>query len=65
MALGFVQNKNVVDIGCGVGFLGIACAMLGAKKVVLTDGNMNVLTMAQKNIGYSKSYASLALKVYL
>ncbi|GJJ70577.1 protein-lysine N-methyltransferase EEF2KMT [Entomortierella parvispora] len=51
----FVQSKNVVDIGCGVGFLGIACAMLGAKKVALTDGNMDVLTMAQKNIGYNKA----------
>lgn len=59
----FVQNKNVVDIGCGVGFLGITCAMLGAKRVVLTDGNMDVLTMAQQNIGYSKCYPPLAFKV--
>ncbi|KAF9429999.1 Protein fam86a, partial [Podila epigama] len=48
-----LSGKNVVDIGCGVGFLGIACAMLGAKKVVLTDGNTNVLTMARNNIGYN------------
>lgn len=45
----------MVDVGCGVGFLGIACAFLGAKKVVLTDGNHDVLAMAQQNIGYSKS----------
>ncbi|KAF9187475.1 hypothetical protein BGZ51_001259 [Haplosporangium sp. Z 767] len=48
-----LAKKNVVDIGCGVGFLGIACALLGAKKVVLTDGNTDVLTMARQNIGYS------------
>ncbi|KAG0341004.1 Protein fam86a [Podila humilis] len=48
-----LAGKNVVDIGCGVGFLGITCAMLGAKKVVLTDGNTDVLTMANENIGYN------------
>ncbi|KAK3810490.1 MAG: S-adenosyl-L-methionine-dependent methyltransferase, partial [Linnemannia elongata] len=49
-----LAGKNVVDVGCGVGFLGIACAFLGAKKVVLTDGNHDVLAMAQQNIGYNK-----------
>ncbi|KAG0346307.1 hypothetical protein BG005_000845 [Podila minutissima] len=48
-----LSGKNVIDIGCGVGFLGISCAMLGAKKVVLTDGNTDVLTMARENIGYN------------
>ncbi|KAF9348042.1 Protein fam86a [Mortierella sp. AD094] len=48
-----LAGKNVVDIGCGVGFLGIACAILGAKKVVLTDGNTEVLAMAKQNIEYS------------
>ncbi|KAG0011408.1 Protein fam86a [Entomortierella chlamydospora] len=31
----------------------IACAILGAKKVVLTDGNMEVLAMAKRNIEYN------------
>ncbi|KAG0070938.1 hypothetical protein BGZ92_004344 [Podila epicladia] len=48
-----LSSKNVIDIGCGVGFLGICCGMLGAKKVVLTDGNTDVLTMAKQNIGYN------------
>ncbi|KAF9988430.1 Protein fam86a [Mortierella antarctica] len=48
-----LAGKNVIDIGCGVGFLGIACALLGAKQVVLTDGNTNVLAMAAENIGYN------------
>ncbi|KAI8602932.1 putative methyltransferase-domain-containing protein [Dissophora ornata] len=48
-----LAGKNVVDIGCGIGFLGIACAVLGAKKVMLTDGNTQVLTMAEQNIGYN------------
>lgn len=45
----------MVDVGCGVGFLGIACALLGAKKVALTDGNHDVLAMVQQNIAYSKN----------
>ncbi|KAG0055265.1 Protein fam86a [Gryganskiella cystojenkinii] len=49
-----VANKNVVDIGCGVGFLGLTCALLGAKRVALTDGNTDVLRMAQENIGYNE-----------
>ncbi|KAG0294533.1 Protein fam86a [Dissophora globulifera] len=48
-----LKGKNVIDIGCGVGFLGIACALLGAKKVVLTDGNTEVLSMARNNISYN------------
>ncbi|KAF9087120.1 Protein fam86a [Mortierella sp. GBA35] len=48
-----LAGKNVVDVGCGVGFLGIACALLGAKKVALTDGNHDVLAMVQQNIGYN------------
>ncbi|KAG0287365.1 70-kilodalton heat shock protein, partial [Linnemannia gamsii] len=48
-----VAGKNVVDVGCGVGFLGIACALLGAKKVALTDGNHDVLAMVKQNIGYN------------
>ncbi|KAG0376857.1 Protein fam86a [Mortierella sp. AD032] len=49
-----LAGKNVVDVGCGVGFLGIACALLGAKRVALTDGNLDVLAMVQKNIGYNE-----------
>ncbi|KAF9132752.1 Protein fam86a [Mortierella sp. GBA39] len=48
-----LAGKNVVDVGCGVGFLGITCAFLGAKKVALTDGNHDVLAMVQQNIGYN------------
>ncbi|KAF9438794.1 Protein fam86a [Entomortierella beljakovae] len=48
-----LAGKNVVDIGCGVGFLGIACAFLGAKKVTLTDGNTEVLAMVSQNIEYN------------
>jgi len=55
LTIDLLAGKNVIDIGCGVGFLGISCAMMGAKKVVLTDGNTDVLTMAKENIGYSKN----------
>ncbi|KAF9294464.1 hypothetical protein BGZ74_011258 [Mortierella antarctica] len=57
-----LSGKNVIDIGCGVGFLGISCAMLGAKKVVLTDGNTDVLTMAKENIGYMTILKAILVK---
>ncbi|KAF9921462.1 hypothetical protein FBU30_008487 [Linnemannia zychae] len=48
-----LAGKNVVDVGCGVGFLGIACGLLGAERVALTDGNYDVLAMVQRNLGYN------------
>ncbi|KAG0243803.1 Protein fam86a [Actinomortierella wolfii] len=50
-----LAGKNVIDLGCGVGFLGLACSMFGSKKVILTDGNTEVLQMAQKNITYNNT----------
>ncbi|TMW68646.1 hypothetical protein Poli38472_006114 [Pythium oligandrum] len=32
-----LESKLVVELGCGTGVVGIAAAMLGAKRVVLTD----------------------------
>ncbi|KAF9951297.1 Protein fam86a [Mortierella alpina] len=60
-----LAGKNVIDIGCGVGFLGIACALLGAKQVVLTDGNTNVLAMAAENIRYKEQIEALSAEVLI
>ena len=33
----FVRGKNILEIGACTGLLGLACASLGAKRVILTD----------------------------
>ncbi|KAF9168769.1 Protein fam86a [Actinomortierella ambigua] len=50
-----LAGKNVVDLGCGVGFLGLACSMLGSRQVILTDGNTQVMQMAQQNISHNNT----------
>jgi len=38
-----VENRTVVEIGCGHGLLGVAAMRLGAKWVTLQDYNFNVI----------------------
>lgn len=33
------KNKNVLDLGCGCGILGIICALNGARKITFSDIN--------------------------
>jgi predicted nicotinamide N-methyase len=33
---GFVKGKRILELGAGTGLLGLACAKLGAKHVVIT-----------------------------
>jgi Lysine methyltransferase len=48
--LSFLQNQNVVELGCGTGLVSLTAALLGAARVVATDGNPNVVALAQRNI---------------
>jgi len=34
-----VQGKEVLELGCGTGVVGLSCGLLNAKKVLLTDLN--------------------------
>jgi len=52
-----VKGKNVIDLGSGTGITSMAAAILGAKRVVCTDGVENVVKLAQQNI--SKAYTQL------
>ncbi|NQZ52731.1 MAG: 50S ribosomal protein L11 methyltransferase [Piscirickettsiaceae bacterium] len=44
-----IQNKVVIDYGCGSGILAIAAALLGAKKVIGIDTDPQALEATQAN----------------
>jgi SAM-dependent methyltransferase len=46
----FWSNQNILDLGCGTGLCSIAAYKLGAKSVIATDGNPQVLQLAEANI---------------
>jgi len=45
-----LSNKNVIDLGCGSGILGIACAKRGAKSVTFIDNDVVALGITRENI---------------
>lgn len=46
---GDIEGRNVLDLGCGTGMLGIAAGMLGAGSVVGVDVDAGALTTAAEN----------------
>lgn len=56
-----IKNKNIVDLGAGTGVTSVASAILGAKTVICTDGEENVVELARENINHaSDEIASLS-----
>ena len=45
----FVKGKRVLELGGGVGLGGIGCVLSGAKEVVLTDGDGELLDLIGDN----------------
>jgi len=45
-----VKGKNIVDVGCGSGILGIVAAKLGASKVLAIDIDENAVIAAKENV---------------
>ena len=43
----FFAGKRVLELGCGTGLPGIVAARLGASRLVLTDGTVEVLARAK------------------
>ena len=43
------KNSKILDIGCGIGILGIAAAKLFDAKVVMSDINKRAVMLAKKN----------------
>lgn len=39
-----------MELGCGTGLASIAASLLGAARVLATDGNPNVIELAQQNV---------------
>ena len=48
----FVRGKRVLELGCGLGMAGIACACpgFGAREVVLSDGDATLLELTAENV---------------
>ncbi|MBI2124549.1 class I SAM-dependent methyltransferase [Candidatus Pacearchaeota archaeon] len=44
------KNAKILDIGCGIGVLGIAAAKIFDAKVVMTDINKRAVMLAKKNL---------------
>nr|CCA17001.1 conserved hypothetical protein [Albugo laibachii Nc14] len=49
----YVRNKNVLELGCGTGFLSIAAARLGASFVLATDGDRESVQLAAENTSHN------------
>ncbi|KAI4287120.1 MAG: hypothetical protein L6R35_003624 [Caloplaca aegaea] len=47
----YIENRSILELGAGLGFLSIFCARhLGAKHVLMTDGSDAVMALAQENV---------------
>ena len=53
------KNEKVLDIGCGIGILGIAAAKLFDADVVMSDINKRAVMLAKKNIVLNKVKAEI------
>jgi len=45
-----IENKDVLDLFCGVGTLGIEALSRGAKSVTFVDNNYNAISILKKNL---------------
>jgi hypothetical protein len=55
-----LRGARVLELGCGVGPVGIACAALGAESVLLTDHKEALLLLAERNIAANAGVAGVA-----
>jgi putative methylase len=51
---GDIENKTVLDLGCGTGIFSIGAKIMGAKKVVGVDIDENCLKVARKYVKENK-----------
>lgn len=48
------SNQQIMELGCGTGLVSIVCHRLGAKSVLATDGNPDVVANAKRNLEMNK-----------
>ena len=49
LSLGDIENKNVLDLGCGCGIFSIGSALLGAKSAIGVDIDEDSINLARKS----------------
>jgi release factor glutamine methyltransferase len=49
-----IKGKNILDVGCGSGIIGIYCALNGAKSVIATDVDEKAIENTKENIERNK-----------
>ncbi len=60
---GDIQDKNILDLGCGTGILSIGAALLNAKKVYGIDCDENAIRIAYLNSKYLKKIKFMCFDV--
>lgn len=45
-----VHSKNVLELGCGIGLLGLVCDKIGARSVILSDRDLEVGNFLKINL---------------
>ena len=59
----FVHDKNVIEVGAGTGFVSLLCAKhLGARFVLATDGNQEVVDDLSSNVNLNGLRGSTLIK---
>ena len=48
--LGDIEDKEILDLGCGTGILGIGALLLGAKSCIFLEKDESVLNLCRKNL---------------
>lgn len=53
---GEMDNKTILDLGCGTGILGIGALLLGAKHVIFLDIDQKVQPLLEENIAFLEEH---------
>lgn len=55
-----IKGQRVVELGCGVGAVGLLASRLGPTCVVLTDGSVETLELTRRNVATFQALPSLS-----